>query len=103
MPTSESKKAHQHYISHFGSLNRHVNMTDHSLVLLDAPDLAEEDYRREQSGFSFAQWTPGPAGPVEFVERIAQSMLSFVENRVLVIECRSEPISCHSFQSHSPL
>ncbi|KAF8622775.1 hypothetical protein AX15_006858 [Amanita polypyramis BW_CC] len=71
MSTSESKSAHERYISHFGPLNRHVNMTDHSLVLLDAPGLVDEDYHREQSGFNFAQWSSRPGGPVEFVEKIA--------------------------------
>lgn len=70
MSTSESTIAHERYIAHFGPLNQYAHMADHTLVLIDAPSLAEEDHYRQQGGFSYAEWKPTHDGTSNFVEKL---------------------------------
>jgi hypothetical protein len=59
-------------MAHFGPLNRHVSIANHTIMLLDAPGLVEEDAERRSHGQSFSHWKPVRGGPVEFVNTIAQ-------------------------------
>lgn len=67
---SISKIARRRYQKHFGSLNQKIIMGGHTLVLIDAPGIVEEDYQRHAQSQPFDQWKPIPGGPVEFVKAI---------------------------------
>ncbi|KAH7920783.1 Metallo-dependent phosphatase [Leucogyrophana mollusca] len=67
---SFSKNARQFYSDHFGPLNQAVSLAGHRLVLLDAPKLVEEDYRRHGLGMPYDLWTPITGGPIEFLNSI---------------------------------
>jgi ethanolamine phosphate phosphodiesterase len=58
-------------MKHFGPVNQEVSIGGHTLVLLDAPGLVEEDYQRHGQGHGYDQWKPVSGGPVEFVKSIA--------------------------------
>ena len=58
-------------MKHFGPLNQAVSLGGHTLVLIDAPGLVEEDYQRHARSQRYDQWTPLSGGPVEFVKSIA--------------------------------
>lgn len=68
---SFSTKARDRYRQTFGELNQHLRVSNHSLVLLDAPAIVEEDYRRVGEGKTFKEWVPTKGGPIEFVEKVA--------------------------------
>jgi hypothetical protein len=57
---------------HFGPLNRLVSIANHTVVLLDAPGLVEEDIQRLDHGQPFSRWKPVRGGPVEFVNAVAE-------------------------------
>ncbi|KAK0454946.1 Metallo-dependent phosphatase-like protein [Armillaria borealis] len=66
-----SHDARARYISHFGPLNSQFSIANHTLVLLDAPTLVEEDYRRNGRGQSFDDWKAVPDGPIQFAKSFA--------------------------------
>ncbi|KAL5523631.1 hypothetical protein ACEPAG_7804 [Sanghuangporus baumii] len=66
-----SHHAKSRYIKHFGPLNFQVSLANHTLVMLDAPGLVEEDYRRSSSGQKFENWKPLHSGAIEFVNKFA--------------------------------
>ncbi|KAF9245066.1 hypothetical protein BU15DRAFT_41475, partial [Melanogaster broomeanus] len=57
-----SKDARQLFEEHFGPLDQVVPISGHKFVLLNAPGLVEEDYRRHAHGKTYDQWTPLPGG-----------------------------------------
>jgi hypothetical protein len=61
-------------MTHFGPLNRLISIANHSVVLLDALGLVEEDIERQDRGQSFSTWKPVRGGPVEFVNSLAEGM-----------------------------
>ena len=69
---TESQHARRRFTKHFGPLDQAVTVQNHTLVLLDASQIIEEDYRRLRAGpnhesskdetTSFVQSiTPGPS------------------------------------------
>ena len=62
-------------MTHFGPLNRLIPIANHSVVLLDALGLVEEDIERQDRGQSFRTWKPVRGGPVEFVNSLAEGKL----------------------------
>ena len=70
-----SRNARRHYLDHFGSFNQVVTVAGHKLILLDAPGLVEEDYRRHGLGRTYDQWNPLPDGAVQFVKSISLGMI----------------------------
>ncbi|KAF8135763.1 Metallo-dependent phosphatase [Boletus edulis] len=69
--SSFSKDARRSFETHFGPLNRVIPIADHQFILLDAPGLVEEDYRRHARGETYDHWIPLPGGPIEFVQSIS--------------------------------
>ncbi|KLT38681.1 Metallo-dependent phosphatase [Cutaneotrichosporon oleaginosum] len=67
-----SPLARQRYVEHFGAPNQVVNISNHSLVLLDAIGLVEEDYRRYASEVQFGEWDGVRGGVIEFVKKVGQ-------------------------------
>ncbi|KIJ40960.1 hypothetical protein M422DRAFT_32075 [Sphaerobolus stellatus SS14] len=66
-----SKSIRSRYESQFGSTNRLLPGHNHTLVLLDAPALVEEDYRRHGEGYKFTDWQSTKGGSIEFVKSVA--------------------------------
>lgn len=69
-----SKHVRQRYERYFGSVNQHLTMANHSLVLLDSPGIVDEDYIRAGHGTSFEEWIPLRDGAIEFVKGLATGM-----------------------------
>lgn len=98
---SFSKDARRFFEKHFGSLNRVVSISGHQFVLLDAPGLVEEDYRRHAHGKTYDHWTPLPGGPIEFVQSIStQQDGHATEPKILLTHI---PLSRPSSKSCGPL
>ncbi|KZT62021.1 hypothetical protein CALCODRAFT_479504 [Calocera cornea HHB12733] len=68
-----SSRARERYQKHFGALNQVLEVSNHSLVLIDAPGLVEEDYRRHSAQTDFNSWLPTAGGSIEFVQSIKQN------------------------------
>lgn len=66
-----SQNARHRYATHFGPLNQQVTLQNHTLVLLDAPGLVEEDYRRVALNKQYSEWEPISGGPIELVKSIS--------------------------------
>ncbi|EKM54583.1 uncharacterized protein PHACADRAFT_185493 [Phanerochaete carnosa HHB-10118-sp] len=67
-----SEKAHERYVKHFGPLNRRLDIANHTLVIVDAPGLVEEDHERSISGLSYQRWAAThPGGPIAFTQKSA--------------------------------
>ncbi len=103
MPASELEMAHERYVSHFGPMNQRVTMADHTLTLIDAPGLVDEDHHRDQAGLSFTEWKPIRDGTVDFVEKLEGGTSDTGMIRTSTDKQLSEPISCHTVQPYSPL
>ncbi|PIL34189.1 hypothetical protein GSI_03900 [Ganoderma sinense ZZ0214-1] len=67
-----ARQARQRFTSHFGPLNQKIRFQNHTLVMLDAAGLVEEDYLRASKYIEYEDWTPVPHGPVEFVHSLRE-------------------------------
>lgn len=68
-----SESAVERYVSHFGPLNRVVQITaKHRLVIVDAPSLVDEDEERIKHGVPIRGW-PSVGGPVEFINELSKA------------------------------
>ena len=56
-------------------MNQHLSLANHSLILLDAPGIVDEDYTRAGHGTSFEEWIPLRDGAIEFVKGLAEGPL----------------------------
>nr|VWO95838.1 Para aminobenzoic acid synthetase [Ganoderma boninense] len=67
-----ARQARQRFTTHFGPLNQKIRFQNHTLVMLDAAGLVEEDYLRASKYIEYEDWTPVPHGPVEFVHSLRE-------------------------------
>lgn len=102
MSSSESTIAHERYVAHFGPLNQYVSMADHTLILIDAPSLAEAHYRK-QGGFSYAEWKPAHDGTSSFVEKLKDGTSNPSGTRTFIDTTLSNTTSCYFVQPYPPL
>ncbi|KLO20354.1 Metallo-dependent phosphatase, partial [Schizopora paradoxa] len=58
----------QRYLANFGPFNERISIANHTLALLDAPGLVEEDYKRASFGTDFENWKGSSDGAVEFIK-----------------------------------
>ncbi|KAK7472737.1 hypothetical protein VKT23_000847 [Stygiomarasmius scandens] len=58
------------FAENFGPFTQQVEIHNHTFMLLDAPGLIDEDYRRASVGQTYDEWSPLPGGTVELVEKI---------------------------------
>ncbi|KAI0769691.1 hypothetical protein BD413DRAFT_694218 [Trametes elegans] len=65
-----ARQARYRFTKHLGPLNQEVVVRNHSLVMLDAAGLVEEDYLRAAKYIDYDHWSPIPNGPVEFVRSL---------------------------------
>ena len=70
-----ARQARQRFVKYFGPLNQKVSIRNHTLVLLDAPGLVEEDYKRAAKYIEYENWTPKPHGALEFIHSLRKGML----------------------------
>lgn len=71
MSSAFSKHVRKRYELHFGRTNQHLEVANHSLVLLDAPAIVDEDYMRAGYVTSFEEWIPLRDGAIEFIKGFA--------------------------------
>ncbi|KAI0334967.1 hypothetical protein GY45DRAFT_967086 [Cubamyces sp. BRFM 1775] len=69
-----ARQARQRFTSHFGPLNQKVVLRNHTLVMLDAAGLVEEDYLRAAKYIDYEHWSPIPNGPVEFMRSLSDEV-----------------------------
>lgn len=68
-----SENAVERYVSHFGPLNRVVQITTkYRLIIVDAPSLVDEDEERIKYGVPIRDW-PSVGGPVEFIKELSKA------------------------------
>ncbi|KAI0743816.1 hypothetical protein C8Q80DRAFT_861563 [Daedaleopsis nitida] len=65
-----ARQARRRFTTHFGALNQKISVYNHTLIMLDAAGLVEEDYQRAAKSIDYDHWTPLPRGPVEFVHSL---------------------------------
>ena len=67
MDPIESQHARRRFAKHFGPLDQTVTIRNHTLVLLDASGIIEEDYRRLRGGPGYE---PSKGGTMSFVRSL---------------------------------
>ncbi|KAI9067104.1 hypothetical protein FKP32DRAFT_1530643, partial [Trametes sanguinea] len=67
---SAAREARSRFTTHFGPLNQKVALRNHTLVMLDAAGLVEEDYLRAAKYIDYEHWKPLPHGTVEFAHSL---------------------------------
>ncbi|KAF5321719.1 hypothetical protein D9619_001937 [Psilocybe cf. subviscida] len=68
-----SPHAHSRYVNHFGSPNTEISIANHTLVLFDAPNYADEDSQRYGQGKKINQWVPRKGGSLEYMKAFAKA------------------------------
>lgn len=65
------------YMSHFGPLNQQITLANHSIWMIDAPGLVDEDRERAVAHVSFRRWAElRPDRTIGFVDSSARGALS---------------------------
>lgn len=75
MQPEKSKIARRRYRKHFGPFNQAVSIANHTLVLIDAPGLVEEDNTRASHGSQLEHYEPMKNGSMEFIKSIDPGMI----------------------------
>jgi hypothetical protein len=75
-----SSDANERYESTFGPLNRVLTIANHSVVLINAPGLVDEDAKRLQSGQSVDGWKWPSGGAFDYISRVAPNRKPFFKN-----------------------
>ncbi len=74
-----SDHARERWITNFGPLQQLVEIANHTVVLLDAPGIVEDEQQRKISGLSLDYWSNHhPNGPIGFAKRAADIARKFV-------------------------
>ena len=68
-----SSHARDRYVKHFSPPNAVLEVSNHSIILLDAVGLVEEDYRRYAAEMQFGEWDGVEGGVIEFVKTLGDS------------------------------
>ncbi|ORY24794.1 Metallo-dependent phosphatase-like protein [Naematelia encephala] len=68
-----SPHARDRYARHFSPPNVILPIANHSLILLDAVGLVEEDYRRYAAEMQFGEWDGVEGGVIEFVKGLGDN------------------------------
>ncbi|KAJ8489043.1 hypothetical protein ONZ51_g3152 [Trametes cubensis] len=68
-----SEHALERYLSNFGPLNQRISIANHTVLLIDAPGLVDEDRERAAMGMSYVQWSEShPDRTIAFVRSFAE-------------------------------
>lgn len=68
-----SPLARNRYAQHFSAPNSILEVANHSLILLDAVGLVEEDYRRYAAEMQFGEFDGVEGGVIEFIKELGDS------------------------------
>ncbi|KAI0344733.1 hypothetical protein BDW22DRAFT_1326677 [Trametopsis cervina] len=101
VPT-DGPQARDFYVRYFGSANKKVTVRNHTFVLLDAPLLVEEDYRRSKTRKTFEEWHSDDDGSVAFV-RSSQRRVDPVILFTHIPLARPETASCGPLREHGTI
>ncbi|CCM03321.1 uncharacterized protein FIBRA_05449 [Fibroporia radiculosa] len=72
-----SDRADERYTSHFGPQNQIIDVENHTLVLIDAPSLVEEEEERTYRGQTYELWAAhNPKGTVAFLRSLGSQQHS---------------------------
>lgn len=99
----ESQHARRRFTAHFGPLDQTVTIQNHTLVLLDASRIIEEDYRRLKGG-PHSESPEG--GTMSFVKSLPQGLLLFREDpgsSILFLDCIGDKAHPVILFTHVPL
>lgn len=69
---SFSSRARDRYREAFGEINYTLDLGNHTFVMLDAPGLIEEDYRRYAAEVRFGEWAETQTGTIQFVHELGE-------------------------------
>ena len=97
-----SPQARDRYARHFSAPNKILEIANHSLILLDAVGLVEEDYRRYAAEMQFGEWDGIEGGVIEFVKGLGERELQVRANERLT-HCAEPPAGPKILLSHIPL
>ena len=67
-----STLARDRYANHFSPPNSILQVANHSLILLDAVGLVEEDYMRYAAEMQFGEWDGVEGGVIDFVKTLGE-------------------------------
>ncbi|KAL7421241.1 hypothetical protein Q5752_004126 [Cryptotrichosporon argae] len=96
-----SPHARERYAQHFSPPNAILPVANHSLILLDAIGLVEEDYRRYAAEMQFGEWDGVEGGVIEFVKALGDDPPP--APRILISHiplARAEAASCGPLREH---
>ncbi|WVR09143.1 hypothetical protein IAU60_006205 [Kwoniella sp. DSM 27419] len=68
-----SPQSRDRYAAHFSPPNTILPIANHSLIMLDAVGLVEEDYRRYAAEMQFGEWDGLEGGVIEFVKDLGDT------------------------------
>ncbi|KAI0645414.1 Metallo-dependent phosphatase-like protein [Trametes meyenii] len=75
-----SEHARERYLSNFSPPNQQIAIGEHTVVLIDAPGLVDEDRARTASGMSYTEWAIShPNSTAAFVHAFAQTRADLPE------------------------
>lgn len=80
-----SPHARDRYARHFSPPNAILSIANHSLILLDAVGLVEEDYRRYAAEMQFGEWDGIGGGVIEFVKALGDGASELCLRRSLLM------------------
>ncbi|KAI0356201.1 Metallo-dependent phosphatase [Trametes cingulata] len=76
-----SDHARERYLSSFGPLNQRIALANHTVLLIDAPTLVDEERERAAAGMSYAQWAVSrPDSTIAFVNTFAKTGADLAES-----------------------
>ncbi|CED83645.1 Cell division control protein/predicted DNA repair exonuclease [Phaffia rhodozyma] len=90
-----STRARERYKQAFGEINHTVDIGNHTFVLLDAPGIIEEDYRRYADQIRFGDAGDSEGGSIDFVVKLSENKTNFP--RILLTHVplhRRERVDC---------
>lgn len=88
-----SPQARKRYIEHFGETNMAVPIANHTLILLDAIRLVEEDYRRYHAEMQFGEWRGIDNGVIEFVKLLGKGAFVWLHSGQVLMRFRAPSIA----------
>lgn len=107
MDPIQSKHARRRFTAHFGPLDQAVTIQNHTLVLLDASRVIEEDYRRLKGGPNNESPEGGTMGFVKSLPQglfvIPGSCREYPGNSILFLDCIGEKTHPVVLFTHVPL
>ncbi|KAI0769687.1 Metallo-dependent phosphatase-like protein [Trametes elegans] len=69
-----SDHARERYLANFGPLNQRIDLRNHTVLLIDAPGLVDEDRARALAGMSYTEWASShPDSTIAYVQTFSRN------------------------------